>query len=295
MIRLITAPLSESAISSIIGSITKHPPGTSLAGTDATDYLKDGSRTGANDQLVGGKGDDSLIGNEGNDLLIGGGEHDLESDGIISYGAPTIEDGDDWLAGGPGNDIAIGGTGNDSVHGAGGNDYLYGDILSFEYSGVPLSGTLSTEPATSRGSGDDFLKGYSGDDFLHGGGGVNYMDGGRGDDVLHSEGEYDVLIGGAGRDTFGLSHWSLSEKNAAKIMDFEDGTDKIWIRNDEPIARMWKSIERDPNLPWDWDWFATETENDLFIPLESGDLWIHGVAPANLTFEFDADGNVLIV
>lgn len=294
MIRLIKAPLSESAISALLGP---NPPtfrGTSEEGK-AGELIKgtNDAMGPVNDIVVGAGGDDELRGGGGNDLVIGGDIREVA--GSVTYGFFDTPDGDDFLEGHGGDDILIGGTGNDRLFGGDdeGDDILYGDTLSFKFTGVPLSGTLSTEPAVSYGSGNDYLSGGRGDDFLHGGGGVNLLRGGKGDDVLHSAGEYDVLLGGPGRDTFGFVHWSLSEKNAAKIMDFEDGIDKIWIRNDEPVVELREAIGG--YVPWDWDWFATETEDDVLIHLASGDLWIHGVDLANLTFEFDAAGNVLIV
>ena len=48
-------------------------------------------------------------------------------------------------------------------------------------------------------------------------------------------------------------------------------------------------------MQWDWEWFATDLEDGVFIPVEEGGgIMINGVDPADLAFQFVGD-DVFIV
>jgi Ca2+-binding RTX toxin-like protein len=117
--------------------------------------------------------------------------------------------GADLMRGGKGDDLIAGGRGNDVLVGGKGADELYGD------------------------AGRDRLDGTSGrrDD----------MQGGTGADHLISAGQGDLLLGGASplpgqaqvlgdgsRDVF---EFVAGSKGRATILDFEDGVDKIKLRD----------------------------------------------------------------
>ncbi|WP_229448279.1 calcium-binding protein [Massilia sp. CF038] len=90
------------------------PPGLTLTGTDANDFLVG---QWGNDTLAGGDSFDTLIGNEGNDLLDGGNGSDSMEGGA----------GDDVLLGGDGLDQLRGGDGDDLLDGGSGDDFLDGE------------------------------------------------------------------------------------------------------------------------------------------------------------------------
>lgn len=254
--------------------------------------------SGDNDVWHGGNGNDFIyagsavvdsISDDGVDPTVSEthyGEYERITDGDSWY--EDTDPGDDRLGGGEGNDVLVGGRGNDLLDGGSGNDYLIGDVLSLR----EISGSgLSTEPAYVSGYGNDVLIGGSGNDYLHSGGGVNILNGGPGNDTLVSRGYSDVLIGGPGRDTFDVDDEYYP---VVKIMDFQDGYDQIHIDPDFAIVELYHMVTQ-ANMQWDWDWFATELEDGVFIPLEErGILTILGADPADLAFEY-VGGDLFIV
>lgn len=261
--------------------------------------------------------DDILDGGGGNDLIVGGvinwNWKSEDPDGELQYyhifGGSELFDGDDQLYGYGGDDILVGGVGSDYLRGGEGDDYLIGEVLVIGSSNdrdAPLDGFYWV--ADGDLSGNDVLRGDRGDDYLFGGYGANYLKGGKGDDYIVSRGEFDILIGDdekgwQGKDIFDLTYWSVVEKDtpwglkgySARVIDFDDGLDKIQIDNGEPIAHIWKMLTSF-GIVWDWDWVASETDDGVYLPLETGDLWIHGVDIDDLQFETSADGvDVFIV
>ena len=286
-------PLTEEKLAALLG-----PNPTMHGGGDAGDNRLTGDNAvNKNDVIVGRGGDDVMYGNSGNDFIDAGTTRvdPYIDEGVeqayINYGdyGDGARSDNDKLYGGVGNDVLVGGHGSDLLDGGSGDDYLIGDVLTLHEIKGP---SLSTEPSYVTGSGNDVLIGGSGNDYLHGGGGANILNGGPGNDTLVSEGDYDVLIGGPGRDTFDLTEQYANE--FVKIMDFQDGFDKIRIDPDEGIVDLYNLVSQ-ANMQWDWEWVATELEDGVFIPLEEGgNLMIVGVDPVNLALEFIGD-DVFIV
>ena len=194
------------------------------------------------------------------------------------------------LSGKGGNDWLIGGSGSDVLLGGDGDDKLFGDAVRvvenydrFEFRILHYDGTPEV-----FGEGNDILIGGSGNDELYGAFGSNVMDGGPGNDTLVSQGEYDVLIGDDGRDTFNLTYQSNAE---VKIMDFEDGVDKIAIARDSDILELYASAWRH-GAEWEWEWFVTETEDGVEIQLgDETNVVINGIEPANLDWVLEGVGH----
>lgn len=284
-------PLTEAKLEALFG-----PNPTQVRGSAG---VIDGDKAGNKNDVIHGEGDNhTLRGHSGNDFLHAGAasyqysyedsegvEHDNTRYGDYEDGA-SIDD--DKLYGGEGNDVLVGGRENDLLDGGSGDDYLIGDVLVLD----EIRGTgLSTEPSYVTGHGTDVLIGGSGNDYLHSGGGVNILNGGPGDDTLVSRGYSDVLIGGPGRDTFDVDDEYFP---VVKITDFQDGYDQIHIDSDSAIVALYHMVTQ-ANMQWDWEWFATDLEDGVFIPVEEGGgIMINGVDPADLAFQFVGD-DVFIV
>ena len=126
------------------------------------------------------------------------------------------------------------------------------------------------DPRTLTGSEDEsayvVLVGGTGDDTLTGGSRAlyNLLNGGDGDDTLIARGwGENVLIGGPGEDVFDMTHDSK-----AKIMDFQDGIDKIKITG-QAVVGFYNAVQ-EAGLTWDMRWIATEQSgyNDDTLALE---------------------------
>lgn len=180
--------------------------------------------------------------------------------------APEPEDDPRHLWSGDSGGTLVGGDNDDLLNGRAGHDVLIG------------------------GPGDDILQGYLGDDVIiggpgddtlrsQGGGRLILLDGGPGDDHLSgtargggSGGGGIVMIGGPGRDHFGIIFDSTVGSDRAKIMDFQDGADRIWIENsDNPphSNRLTAFYNRvmEAGLTFDMAWIASEQGNDVVVEL----------------------------
>lgn len=318
-------PLTEAKLVALLG-----PSHTISTGTGA-DIAGDipGDDVSNNDEIRGTGGDHTLRGHSGNDFLFvegwadwdwddstdqratetdtaftreyGGGNEALSrilGDRNAEIGKHYLFDGndpgpfgDDKLYGGAGNDVLVGGWGDDYLDGGPGDDYLYGGTLSLP----KLTGAESTEPAFGRGRGIDILIGGGGDDYLHAGGDFSLLNGGPGNDYLKGVGEFGVLIGGPGRDVF-----DVESGDGTKIMDFQNGVDKILVFNTEhgedSVVRFYKLVTQ-ANIQWDMSWIAAGTREG--VDLRTGYNWedtitIFGADLSDLQFEFVGD-DVFIV
>ncbi|WP_319545522.1 calcium-binding protein [Ruegeria conchae] len=197
--------------------------------------------------LTGQEGNDQINGYEGGDLIDGGGGND------VIYGGS----GDDTLIGNVGNDVLHGGYGDDNLAGLSGNDDLYGRFGMDELEGGGGDDRLfgGQDDDILRGDdGDDQLQGGDGDDFLTGGAGQDALFGGDGDDILNGndgpkETSPDFLNGGAGDDIILAKDGDIvtggdgddeiivqpePDQEAATIMDFQIGHDKLLVTWDGP-------------------------------------------------------------
>ena len=311
-------PLTEAKLVALLGP--SHTVTTGAGGDIAGDIPGDGVSN--NDEIRGTGGDHTLRGHSGNDFLFvegwadrTGGSPSQETDTAFNraYGRGAGELvfelyanmgdyyifggndpgtlGDDKLYGGTGNDVLVGGYGDDYLDGGSGNDYLYGGILYLP----KLAGAESTEAAGGRGVGIDVLIGGEGNDYLHAGGEFGLVNGGPGNDHLVSDGQFNVLIGGPGADVFDVQFG-----DGAKIMDFQDGVDKILVFNTEhgkdSVVRFYEIVTQ-ANIQWDMSWIAAGTSEG--VVLRTRDNWedtitIFGVDTSDLQFEFVGD-DVFIV
>lgn len=217
---------------------------------------------GGNDQLNGYEGDDTVSGGLGNDTLhgsygldslIGGGGNDLlhgEDGQDILFG----DEGDDRLYGHGGDDRMAGDAGRDTLHGGQGDDRLSGgtdnDALHGNHGNDQLQG----------GAGEDTLFGGFGNDLIFGisdssaetdlplPDGKDYLNGGDGNDTVIG-GASDVITAGAGADDIVLGDW-MAEHEAAEIMDFEPGEDRllvVWDLDADPEPDV--NLTSDPDAP----------------------------------------------
>lgn len=128
--------------------------------------------------------------------------------GSIGDDKINAHDGDDEIHGGAGKDVLTGHGGNDLIYGGTGNDNLYGGEGSDTLDG---------------GANNDKLMGGDGDDLLLGGDGNDKLWGDAGNDTLNGGTGKDDLTGGTGADVFVFD----SSSKIGRIMDFEDGIDRI--------------------------------------------------------------------
>lgn len=260
-------------------------------------------------------------GHGGNDFIHAGSTF-TNSDGGTRYGSADeseyqeipgnngasrtegVPDVADKLYGGSGHDVLVGGAFDDLLDGGPGNDYLYDEELHFTADAtapvIPSYG-WSGHDVLIGGPGNDYLLSTAGNNILNGGPGndhlkshgggqtFNILDGGPGNDYLESDGDNDTLIGGSGRDVFDVDRYTW-----AKIMDFQDGADRIKIRI--PADRFSAiQLARDAGIQWDMAWIATETEDGVLLQLDNeATLTILGVDTSDLQFEFVGD-DVFIV
>ena len=212
---------------------------------------------------------------------------------VAEYGVNT---GDEQLYGGDGNDVLVGGRGDDYLNGGPGNDYLFGDDLAvFDYSQSP--GNEHLPPiSTGYGDGANILIGGPGNDYLNGGGEIEILNGGPGNDHLETTAwTSSALIGGPGRDVF-----DVSSGNIVKIMDFQDGADKILLVSDNSGPDEYLALYQlaaKAGVQIDMGWIATEVDNGVTLPLSQHDndeLTIQGAYLANLQFEL-VNGDLFIV
>ncbi|MEO1526149.1 MAG: PKD domain-containing protein, partial [Planctomycetota bacterium] len=186
----------------------------------------DSINAGAGDDvIVAGLGNDTVFAGPGRDVVWGGLEFFTAAELFGSLIEPTefsvhgtynqfvppaiqpavvgdesvrgeINDGNDYLAGGPGGDLVFGGGGNDDLIGGLGDNFLDGGA------GVDF---------LFGGPGVDLIRGGNGNDELNGGLGIDLLFGGDDDDTLRGDGGDEVgpnhltfgqmLFGGAGNDT----------------------------------------------------------------------------------------------
>jgi Ca2+-binding RTX toxin-like protein len=228
--------------------------GTYGTGSNANNFVGSASndrmfgRLG-DDTLDGGAGDDYLVGGPGADRIFGGAGFDTTSyydeatqgvsvdlrvttaqigiAGGIEVGdvLQSIEclegslyndtlhgnDESNVLIGREGADLIYGHDGFDQIRGGSGMDTIYGGDGADDIRGDHNSDVLY------GGAGGDTIEGGSFHDTIFGGTGDDYIIAGTGNDVLWGE---------QGADTFHFA--DLAFQNDV-IMDFQDGTDRIWF------------------------------------------------------------------
>ena len=211
--------------------------------------------------------------------------------GEDEHGNVVHSGGDEQLYGGEGNDVLVGGWGDDYLDGGPGNDYLFSGLL-YVWDG---------RPATGRGDDEaNILKGGPGNDYLEGGGEIDLLDGGPGNDHLVTDATFAALIGGPGRDVF-----DITDGGQVKIMDFQDGEDKILLVSADPAGYTdgptgylsLYQLAAKAGVQWDMGWIATEVDNGVTLPLSLSydeELTIEGAYLPNLQFEL-VNGDLFIV
>ena len=195
---------------------------------------------------------------------------------------------DEQLYGGGGNDVLVGGEGDDYLDGGPGNDYLFGGVLRV---------SDSVYGGGDEASAVNILMGGPGNDYLESAGMSNILNGGPGNDHLVSSGsEHVAMIGGPGNDLFDV----FSTDGKVKIMDFQDGADKIRLTEgafDPAGHKALYQLAVKAGVQWDMGWIATEVDNGVTLQV-SGDaeeqLTIEGAYLANLQFEL-VNGDLFIV
>jgi Ca2+-binding RTX toxin-like protein len=234
--------------------------GVSRTGRGIADLMAGGSGddtfsgAGGNDWLFGGQGSDFLRGHLGDDVLNGGDGADTLS-GYDGNDQLDGEGGNDSIAGGVGGDVLWGRAGDDTLVGGDDWDHLEGGDGSDRLIGGSGDDTLVGDPdahgdGTEGVTGNDTLYGDAGADELNGNWGNDRLYGGADNDVVAGGVGDDTLVGGSGADTFfgeGGSDLLVSEDDDAedvfliettgdgspadRILGFESGLDKIWLRD----------------------------------------------------------------
>ena len=233
----------------------------------------------------------------------GGYQGDLaDCDVLGHYATYGVNDEDYQLYGGDGNDVLVGGASDAYLDGGPGNDYLFGGQLDVYELGA-VGDDLSTSPARGDSGGyANILMGGPGNDYLHDGGLIDILNGGPGNDhLVADEADVAVLIGGPGRDVF-----DVSSGRKVKIMDFQDGVDKILLFVDDGDYSIYGRTEylklhqlaARAGVQFDMGWIATEVDNGVTLPLDNqhdgNELTIEGAYLPNLQFEV-VGGDLFIV
>ncbi|USH03970.1 calcium-binding protein [Grimontia kaedaensis] len=131
---------------------------------------------------------------------------------------------DDTLIGGAGNDILCGGAGDDVVRGGTGQDILIGL------------------------AGDNVLLGGDGDDVIVGGIGNDRSFGDTGNDFLIGTSGSDLYFGGEGADYFIFTTLLDGAVSKDRIVDFEQGVDKVVLFNVANSFEDLKITQRGPTV-----------------------------------------------
>ena len=140
-----------------------------------------------------------------------------------------------------------------------------------ELHGQGVSGAeLQSQEQTHLGTGDGatlLIGGTGNDRLISFGAEYNLLDGGPGDDTLIGASGIEVMIGGLGRDHFDVSSSGIDH---VKIMDFQDGVDKIRLgRDDSPLGDFYKLLRHEGK--WDMEYIATDNDNDVVLQLQNDD------------------------
>ena len=238
----------------------------------------------------------------------GGTDDEFIWDGVTRYDPPDngliatygVNNGDEQLYGGDGNDVLVGGGGHDYLDGGPGNDYLFGAILRVrDFSQSPGNEHLPPVVGGYDGGYINILMGGPGNDYLYGDGEFDILNGGPGNDHLVTSGYGAAMIGGPGRDVF-----DVTEGRQVKIMDFQDGADKILLYNGNPgdagkpsvYFHLHQAAAR-AGVQFDRGWIATEVDDGVTLQLAESDnyeLTIEGAYLPNLQFEL-VNGDLFIV
>lgn len=248
-VTIVNSPLSNSAISQLIGRYSEHAevgngPGGSLiplaqctilgtpgndriSGTNGNDVI---CGLGGNDVISGGAGRDAIDGANGNDRLTGGLLGDLLL-GLRGTDRVGGDAGSDRAGGGAGRDRVNGGNGADRVSGASGNDRVSGaagkDIVSGRGGRDRMNG----------GPGNDRMNGGAGGDIVNGRGGHDRLNGGRGNDRLKGDNGRDRLAGGAGKDRLVTRDRARDRANGGRGRDQAIADRRDRLRKIERIRR----------------------------------------------------------
>lgn len=179
----------------------------------------------------------------------------------------------------------VGGDNDDSLGGAGGPDVIIG------------------------GAGNDLLSG-GGSARPGGDGGVHYdlLIGGPGDDRFWMGGrdKFTVMIGGPGRDLFDLFGMlanppGYDSANHARIMDFQDGADRIRLEADsgnppahgKQLTAFYNAVS-EAGLTFDMRWLASEMGRDVVIELADDTITLVDTRLSELQLAV-IDGDLFIV
>ena len=199
---VLCGPPGEEQPATIVGS-------GHIEGTNGPDVIVGGP--GA-DQIFGNGGDDVICAGDGNNYVEGGTGADVLIGGeSLPPFAPTNDNNDDTLNGGPGDDLIAGLSGNDILDGDKGSDELIGMGGVDNISGGPGDDTVFAGPGQDFVGGDagaDTIYGNYGPDSISGGSGADYLDGdnpfpppgplpfpeGLNDDVCEGEGGTDTIV-----------------------------------------------------------------------------------------------------
>jgi len=96
-------------------------------------------------------------------------------------------------------------------------------------SGVDWLLEANVENLLLRGTKDLQGTGNGLDNELTGNAGDNLLRGGQGDDVLRGRSGNDTLVGGGGADAFLFDTALSGSKNVDRVLDFQPGTDRLWL------------------------------------------------------------------
>jgi Ca2+-binding RTX toxin-like protein len=192
-----------------------------------------------------------LTGTNGNDTLQANSNENWVVDGLAGNDSITTLGGNDVITGGAGNDtisagngddvIRVSGTGEgfDSVNGGGGVDRIQAAAKGTK---IGLTGVTGVELITSNGLANVTILGSTAADTLDFTNvtltGIASINGGAGNDTIYGSAGADMIIGLTGADTlsgnggadifdYNVVAHSRGTTTRDKILDFEEGTDKI--------------------------------------------------------------------
>jgi Ca2+-binding RTX toxin-like protein len=234
----------------------------SITGGAGADVMDGG---GGTDTVSWAGSDAGVVVNIATNVLTGGFAEGDSITGFEIYRGSSLDDrifgsdraetifgseGADILSGGGGNDVLEGGRGADKIDGGAGID-----TITFDLSSNAVTVNLTTGVGTGgEAEGDTYtgIENVVGTDFndvIVGSNANNVLNGGHSDDKLFGGGGNDrligglfddILTGGAGADLFVFANIDgvASTLGDDRIMDFEDGVDRIDFRGNTLVNSM---------------------------------------------------------
>lgn len=257
-----------------------YQPTTSVVFIDLAEGIAHGEDIGV-DKLVGvteilsSEGDHVFLGSQRSESFLNQ-SHEMTqtySNTILTFGGNDVVNlhnvGKNIVNTGNGDDEIWFLSGNNSINAGSGDDIVYksDEMLEHSQSSIVFGGS-GDDYITVRGGKSLQIYGGSGNDFILGDFENATLYGGSGDDRITAPGVRNVLHGGDGADIFSFHELDRGEDIVTRIVDFEDGVDKLSV----------------PHLIDQIELYGRDTANGLIVSLGDGfgKLFLRGVSLAQI-------------